>query len=126
MWSAASASGFSECVPPPRNAGIIYTAGAVSGGLDTHTLVCVVLGVLRLRFLWWPFHPVGYILSNSLPVAYGLFPFFIVWVVKVVVTRYGGLRLYRSTLPLATGLVVGDILNTTTWNIVALATQGRL
>jgi len=89
-------------------------------------LVCVVLGVLRLRFLWWPFHPVGYILSNSLPVAYGLFPFFIVWVVKVVVTRYGGLRLYRSTLPLATGLVVGDILNTTTWNIVALATQGRL
>ncbi len=89
-------------------------------------LVCVLLGVLRLRFLWWPLHPVGYILSNSLPIAYGLFPFFIAWVVKVAVTRYGGLRLYRSTLPLATGLVVGDVLNTTTWNIVALISKGHV
>jgi len=30
-------------------------------------VVCITLGLLRLRFLWWPLHPVGYILSNSLP-----------------------------------------------------------
>jgi hypothetical protein len=89
-------------------------------------VVCVVLGVLRLRFLWWPFHPVGYILSNSLPVAYGLFPFFIVWALKVVVTRYGGLRLYRATLPVAVGLVTGDILNTSLWNIVGVLTKGHV
>jgi hypothetical protein len=88
-------------------------------------VVCLLLGVLRLRFLWWPFHPVGYILSNSLPVAYGLFPFFMAWVAKALVIRYGGLRLYRATLPLAIGLIVGDLLNTTLWNLIALATCGR-
>jgi len=89
-------------------------------------VVCVVLGMLRLRFTWWPLHPVGYVLSNSLPVEYGLFPFFLAWLVKVLVTRYGGLRLYRATLPLAIGVIVGDVLNTTTWNIVALIAQGRV
>ena len=34
---------------------------------------------MRQRFLWWPLHPVGYVLSNSLPIAYGLVPFLIAW-----------------------------------------------
>lgn len=88
-------------------------------------VVCVLFGALRTRFLWWPFHPVGYILSNSLPLAHGLFPFFIAWAVKVVVTRYGGLRLYRATIPLVIGLIIGDCLNTTVWNIIALVTKGQ-
>jgi hypothetical protein len=102
----------------PSPGGTFYTGvGAV---------VCVLLGVLRLRLPWWPLHPVGYILSNSLPIEYGLFPFFIAWVAKVAVTRYGGLRLYRATLPLAVGVIVGDVLNRTTWNIVALVTKGQV
>jgi hypothetical protein len=87
--------------------------------------VCIALGLLRLRLLWWPLHPVGYILSNSLPQAMGTFPFFIAWAVKSLVIRYGGLHLYRATLPLAVGLIVGDLLNTTLWNVAALATHGR-
>jgi len=102
----------------PSPVGVFYVGvGAV---------VCAALAALRLRFLWWPFHPVGYVLSNSLPIAYGLFPFLIAWVVKVLVTRYGGLRLYRATVPVAIGLIMGDMLNLTLWNIVALATKGRV
>ncbi len=96
---------------------IITGAGAV---------ICVLLGVLRLRFSWWPFHPIGYVLSNSLMVEYALCPFFIAWVAKVAVTRYGGLRLYRATLPLAVGLIIGNILNITVWNVVALITKGQI
>jgi len=88
--------------------------------------VCLLLAVLRLRFLWWPLHPVGYVLSNSLPIAYGLFPFFIAWIVKALITRYGGLRLYRATVPVAIGLIMGDMLNLTLWNIVSLATKGHV
>ncbi len=114
IYTEISVSG----VYPPSPEGVFF--------IGIGALVCLLFGLLRLRFLWWPFHPVGYILSNSLPIAYGLFPFFIAWVVKVAVTRYGGLRLYRSTLPLATGLVVGDVLNTTAWNIVALISKGHI
>jgi hypothetical protein len=104
-------------VYPPSPEGVFFTG--------VGALACLLFGLLRLRFLWWPFHPVGYILSNSLPLAYGLFPFFIAWVLKVLVTRYGGLRLYRATLPLAVGLIVGDMLNNSLWNIIGLATKGR-
>ncbi len=99
-------------------------AGTVATGAGA--VVCVLLGVLRLRFSWWPLHPIGYVLSNSLMVEYALCPFFIAWLAKVLVTRYGGLRLYRATLPLAVGVIVGDVLNTTTWNVVALFTKGQV
>ena len=92
-----------------------------AGGVMT-----VLLGLLRLRFVWWPFHPIGYLLSNSLPQAMGTFPFLLAWVLKVLVSRYGGLRLYRKTIPLAIGLIVGDLLNSSLWNIIGLITHGRL
>jgi hypothetical protein len=48
----------------------------------------------------------------------------IAWLAKCLVLRYGGLRLYRQTLPLAIGLIMGDVLNRSLWNIVTLVTQG--
>ncbi len=38
-------------------------------------------------------------------------PFFIAWLCKVMILRYGGPRLYRSALPFFLGLVVGDFIN---------------
>ncbi len=88
-------------------------------------VVTVFLGLMRLHFVWWPFHPIGYLFSNSLAQGMGTFPFLLAWILKVLVTRYGGLRLYRKTIPLAVGLIVGDLLNSSVWNIVGLITHGR-
>ncbi len=93
----------------------------VAGGVVT-----VFLGIMRLRFVWWPFHPIGYLFSNSLSQAMGTFPFLLAWVLKVLVTRYGGLRLYRKTIPLAIGLIVGDLLNSSIWNVIGLITRGHV
>jgi len=101
-----------------RNVGAVLYM--VAGGVVT-----VFFGLMRLRFVWWPFHPIGYLLSNSIPQSMGTFPFFIAWALKSLVTRYGGLRLYRKTIPLAVGLIVGDLLNSSIWNIVTLASRGR-
>jgi hypothetical protein len=87
--------------------------------------ICVLLGLMRLRFLWWPLHPLGYLLANSLPQGMGTFPFLIAWVLKSAVIRYGGLRLYRQTIPLAIGLILGDVLNSSLWNIIGLASEGH-
>jgi hypothetical protein len=37
-------------------------------------------------------------------------PFVIAWAVKSLVLRYGGMRLYRQSLPLFYGLILGDFL----------------
>jgi len=111
---------FSSLVgPTPIDIGGLAAMGAGA-------LVCVLLGVARLRFWWWPFHPFGYIVGNSWGMHHYLMAFLFGWVAKSLVIRYGGLRLYRATLPLAVGLIVGDILNAAIWSVVTLVTHGHI
>jgi len=49
-------------------------------------------------------------------------PFMIGWIAKTLVVRYGGLRLYRATVPLAIGFIAGDLTNEVLWGIVTLVT----
>ncbi len=66
------------------------------------------LAAMRTRFVWWPFHPVGYVVAGS----FGLFrlwlPIFVTWLVKTVLLRYGGLRAYQSARPFFIGLIFGE------------------
>ena len=54
-------------------------------------LFTLFLAFMRTRFLWWPFHPAGYAVSNSWGMAIAWFPLFIAWVIKSLVMRFGGL-----------------------------------
>ncbi|UCC68097.1 MAG: hypothetical protein JSV79_13475 [Armatimonadota bacterium] len=96
------------------NGTIAMGAGAV---------VAILLGTLRLRFWWWPFHPVGYLAANAWGMHWFSQPFFLGWALKSVAIRYGGLRLFRRTVPLAIGLIVGDFVSQGLW--VALLTPLR-
>jgi hypothetical protein len=66
--------------------------------------------ILRTRFTWWVFHPVGYAMANTNTMNQVWLPFFIAWIVKVVVLRYGGMRLYKQSLPFFYGIILGDFL----------------
>jgi hypothetical protein len=82
--------------------------------------VTLGLGLLRLRFWWWPLHPVGFLAANSWGMQSYYSAFFIGWLAKSLVTRYGGLRVYRQTVPLAIGLIAGEMMNETTWAVIRL------
>lgn len=89
--------------PRPNYSGVAFA------GLG-FALTCL-LAALRARYVWWPLHPVGYAMANTelwgqLPA-----PFFVAWATKALVLRYGGMRLYRASLPLFLGLIVGDFAN---------------
>ena len=73
--------------------------------------VTFLLGGLRLRFWWWPLHPVGYLAANVWGSQWWCMPLFIGWLLKSLAIRYGGLRLYQKTMPLAMGVIVGDRLS---------------
>lgn len=68
----------------------------------------LLLAALRTRFVWWPFHPAGYLVSGS----FGLFrlwlPIFLTWLIKSLLLRYGGLSAYRKARPFFLGLIVGE------------------
>ncbi|MBD3183498.1 hypothetical protein GF312_14480 [Candidatus Poribacteria bacterium] len=79
----------------------------------------LVMMALRFRFLWWPFHPLGYAISSSWGV-HVWSSFLISWIIKVVVLRYGGLKTYRKAVPLFLGLILGEYLVGSLWNWVSI------
>jgi hypothetical protein len=88
-------------------------------------LVVFLLAGMRLRFWWWPLHPIGYLAAHTWIMYMYWSPFMIGWLAKTLVVRYGGLRLYRRTVPLAIGLISGDLLNEVLWGLVTLVTGVR-
>ncbi len=69
-------------------------------------LITAVLIALRSIFLRFPLHPLGF----AMVTAYGgplWGPFFIVWVIKTLILRIGGMGMYRRLIPFFLGIVVG-------------------
>ena len=81
-------------------------------------LTAIALTIMRGAFLWWPFHPAGYALSNAWGANVTWFPLFISWVIKSLILRYGGLKIDRKAAPLFMGLILGDFLTGCIWSII--------
>jgi len=100
-----------------------------SSGAATATVVGIVFSILllslRMRWIWWPFHPVGYAVSSSWSMNLLWMPLFIAWVIKLFVLRYGGLRLYRQALPFFLGLILGEYATGGVWSLIGIAIKTK-
>ena len=83
-------------------------------------LTVVGLALLRSRFLWWPFHPLGYPIVIS-------FGGRMLWVcllisstVKWLVLRNSGWQTYRKLVPFFLGLTLGDFMIGSLWTLLGL------
>ncbi len=92
------------------------TTGAGISGF----VITILLVVLRSIFLRFPLHPLGFVMvmSYASPI-WG--PFFIVWIVKSLVLRIGGMGSYRRAIPFFLGLVLGHFFTAgVVWGTVSL------
>ena len=81
----------------------------------------MILGILRVKFIWWPFHPVGYIIGiNGGSLDHFWFAMLLSSSVKLLVLKYGGAKLYRRVLPFFLGLVLGDVVIGSYWSILSV------
>lgn len=83
--------------------------------------VTLLLAVAKARFVWWPFHPIGYALANSYAMEYFWSALCIGWMLKLLVVRYGGVRLYRQAGPFFLGVILGDYLVAALWSLIGWA-----
>lgn len=100
--------------PTPPNA---LANGAVGVGF----LFCSLLMTARIKFPWWPFHPIGYAISGSWSMNLVWMPLLFAWIVKGCLLRYGGVRLYRLAMPFFLGLILGQVLVGSAWHLIGLA-----
>lgn len=82
--------------------------------------VTVLLVALRQRFAWWPFHPIGYVMAGTPTSVAFWWYYFMAWGLKLLVLRYGGMRLYRISLPFVFGLIMGDVASQTLWSLAGV------
>jgi hypothetical protein len=63
----------------------------------------------RMRFTWFPFHPVLFLVLGSYQSRYLGFSFLVGWLIKRSVVKYGGAHLYAKLKPLMIGLIAGEM-----------------
>ncbi|MCC6442160.1 MAG: hypothetical protein IT210_01750 [Armatimonadetes bacterium] len=85
--------------------------------------VTAFLMAMRTQFVWWPFHPVGYAMANTFTMSQVWMPFFLAWLAKLIILRYGGMRLYRRSMPFFFGLILGDFINGGLWTLIGCFSQ---
>ncbi len=78
------------------------------------------LYTMKLRFAWWPFHPLGFAVSTSYSIGTLWFPLMIAWAVKLTALRVGGMKTYRVVLDFFLGLLIGDFVMGCIWPLIGL------
>jgi hypothetical protein len=78
---------------------------------------------MRVRFPWWPFHPLGYAVTSSWEINLVWMPLFIAWLVKLVLLRYTGLPGFRRALPFFFGLMIGQFVVGSLFNIYGIVVE---
>lgn len=87
---------------------------AFIGGITAAT----ALQVCCLTFPKWPVHPIALLFVGSF-IGDAIWPsIFFGWLVKTLVTTYGGAHGYRAARPLFLGLVLGEVFAVIVWTLV--------
>jgi len=81
-----------------------------------------LLMIARQRFLWWPFHPLGFPLSPVFGSAF--FSVFLGGLCKSVAMKYGGVKLYLRMRPFFIGLLLGWFAATGFWPVLSRLAWG--
>ena len=111
----------------PRNAGtftsqfFLNPSSANWGGwifTGIGAAIQTLLVVARARLIWWPLHPLGFVISSFDIMTYIWFSVLISWGIKSIVLKYGGPGLYRTTRPFFLGLIMGQIFVSGLWLII--------
>ena len=80
---------------------------------------------MRSRFLWWPFHPIGFAIGPVWIMDHIWFTIFLAWLIKTIVVKYGGLKLFQKLRPLFLGLILGQFTCNGVWVLIDAIVGGR-
>ena len=71
------------------------------------------IAFLRMHFHWFSLHPMGVAFQSTIGVRIYWFSLFLVWAIKLLLLRYGGVRAYLMGKPFFYGMAVGYVIGVT-------------
>ncbi len=93
------------------------------GGIAFGLLFSLMLTSMRARFIWWPFHPIGFVISSDWGMRYLWSCMLVSSVVKWGVLRFGGRKAAQQLVMLAIGLMLGDFTVGGLWSLIGVFTK---
>jgi len=90
-------------------------------GWGWHGLGMAVMALLMLarhHLLWWPLHPIGYVVSGTWILNSVWFSIFLAWLIKVLVLKYAGPGGYRGTRWFFLGMILGQFVVGGMWLVI--------
>jgi hypothetical protein len=87
--------------------------------------IASLLAVARMRFFWFPLHPLAYAVANGWGMHNLWSCVFVGWLLKAGVLHYGGLRTYRALIPFFLGLMLGEFFWGSLWTLYGIALDIR-
>jgi len=79
--------------------------------------------LIRTRFIGFPIHPIGLAFTYNVPTQWVWFSFFLGWLCKMMVLKYGGVKIYRKIIPFFLGMIIGAFFSAGVWNIINFFTH---
>ncbi len=81
---------------------------------------------MRARFYWWPLHPIGLLAFSSFGLDRMWFSFFLGWLIKVVVMKFGSGRILRNGRQFFIGFIITELFLDCSWSLAAAISGGRI
>ncbi len=87
--------------------------------------IMLLTAMMRWRFIWWHLHPIGYAASTIWAINYMWFSMLVGSILNYLLSKYGGLKLYRKARPFFLGLILGDFIMMIFWLVIDSITGVR-
>jgi len=81
--------------------------------LGIGALMMSILTFVQYRVPGWPLHPIGFPIAATHHVNVGFFSIFLVWLIKSILMRLGGIQAYERAKPVFLGIIAGYALGVT-------------
>ncbi len=107
---------FSNPVDPNRPA-----MAAMAGGM----IFTFLLMLMRMKFMWWPFHPAGYAISMTFGVEYFWSCLVISSALKLIILKFAGMKANRRATKFFFGVILGEYCVGAFWSALSVILQAR-
>jgi hypothetical protein len=100
--------------------GNYHPTSSPAGNFAFGFALVTALSAARLRFAWWPLHPIGYLMLYTYPGTHLWLSILIGWLAKNLILRFGGTKMYTAAKPFFLGLIVGESAAAGFWLMVGI------
>jgi len=105
----------------PQNAPLDFVHNVDAKGIGIGVVITCLLAFLRATFMWFPLHPLGYVLASTYFVRGQWLTALIAWAIRSIVLRVGGAHSIRKGLvPFSTGMFLACIVSIILFDLVGL------